>query len=549
MFFVFTTGYQADVFQRAAIAHQLTRCLTEPLFSSATERARQLDEHFRRTGKPVGPLHGLPVSLKDTFFVKGVDSTLGLAALAFRPAKENAPLAGLLQSLGAVIVAKTNVPQTVATLDSCNHLFGRTLNPLNRQLSAGGSSGGEGALVALRGSMVGFGTDIGGSIRVPAMCCGLYGFKPSVGRVPYGGQQDGHFSLQGKPSGKGRAALQAVAGPLARCVADIDAVMREIVPRAELWGEDCIPGPWPSMSSTPGSRLTVGVLRSDGLVTPLPPIANVLDEVARILRHTAGVDVVEIPVPPVLKKCQALAGRLMDVDGGGPMLDLLEQTGEPLTPWLQGRLRRRKPTTLEQLLELQSERIMIEREMMKVWTSSSTSSSDATKNNNNGRTRTIDAIICPVAPHPVPEHDRYNAVGYTSAWVLLDYPAGTIPVRTVRESDLELGREMTPPVLGSWDRKNRELCRFPFFFYCFYFLPYLYTQCSSCFYFNLSKRARLNTPLLQGTNPPSTAACTWTRRSASRSSRPGCTTTSSAAPWTSSTAPSGRRRSASPSCS
>lgn len=471
MFFVFTTGYQADVFQRAAIAHQLTRCLTEPLFSSATERARQLDEHFRRTGKPVGPLHGLPVSLKDTFFVKGVDSTLGLAALAFRPAKENAPLAGLLQSLGAVIVAKTNVPQTVATLDSCNHLFGRTLNPLNRQLSAGGSSGGEGALVALRGSMVGFGTDIGGSIRVPAMCCGLYGFKPSVGRVPYGGQQDGHFSLQGKPSGKGRAALQAVAGPLARCVADIDAVMREIVPRAELWGEDCIPGPWPSMSSTPGSRLTVGVLRSDGLVTPLPPIANVLDEVARILRHTAGVDVVEIPVPPVLKKCQALAGRLMDVDGGGPMLDLLEQTGEPLTPWLQGRLRRRKPTTLEQLLELQSERIMIEREMMKVWTSSSTSSSDATKNNNNGRTRTIDAIICPVAPHPVPEHDRYNAVGYTSAWVLLDYPAGTIPVRTVRESDLELGREMTPPVLGSWDRKNRELCRFPFFFLLFLFSP------------------------------------------------------------------------------
>ncbi|KAA8651633.1 hypothetical protein EYZ11_004895 [Aspergillus tanneri] len=431
--------------KRAAIAHQLTRCLTEPLFERALYQAKELDLHLQRSGKPIGPLHGLPVSIKDTFHVKDVDSTMGLAALAFQPATEDSPLVKLLESLGAVIIAKTNVPQTVGTLDSCNHLFGRTLNPLNRQLTAGGSSGGEGALVALRGTMVGFGTDIGGSIRVPAMCNGIYGFKPSVGRVPYRGQEAGHVPA------KMRISLQAVAGPLARSVADLGAIMGEVVPRAELFGEDCIPGQWqgefPSLQlpETQARNVTIGVLRSDGIVEPLPPIAKVLDEVARTLRRTPGVKVVEIPVPPALAKCQGLAGRLMGVDGGNSMMDLLESTGEPLIPWLQGRTKRGKELTLTQLGQLQAQRSVVERELLKMWTLDGVTG------------RRIDAIIHPVAPHPVPEIDRYNAVGYTSSFNLLDYPAGAIPVRPFNESDLETGKEMTAPVIGSWDKANRML--------------------------------------------------------------------------------------------
>ncbi|CAL5866789.1 uncharacterized protein PFLUO_LOCUS999 [Penicillium psychrofluorescens] len=429
--------------KRAAIAHQLTRCLTEPLFPRALQRARDLDEHLQRTGTPVGPLHGLPVSVKDTFCVEGVDSSIGLSALAFKPASANAPLVDLLQSLGAVVIAKTNIPQTLATLDSCNHLFGRTLNPLNRQWTAGGSTGGEGVLVAMHGSMVGFGTDIGGSIRVPAMCQGIYGFKPSQGRVPFGGQEGGQMA------GKGRIALQAVAGPLARSVADLDAVMAEIVPRAELFGEDGIPGYWPSPSTislSPPRNFTVGVLKTDGLVTPLPPITRILGEVANLLRRTPGVEVVDLPLPPVLPKCQALAGRLMSVDDGSNMLDLIEGMGEPLIPWLQGRMKRGKALHINQLAALQAQRAEVEKEMMKMWILSSSK-----------HTRHIDAIICPIAPHPVPEMDRYNAVGYTSTFVLLDYPAGVVPVRPFGEKDLESGREMDAPVLGSWDKANRLL--------------------------------------------------------------------------------------------
>ncbi|GFF41779.1 putative amidase C550.07 [Aspergillus udagawae] len=437
--------------KRAAIAHQLTRCLTEPLFDHAVQRARDLDAHLRRTGRPIGPLHGLPVSVKDCFHIKGVDSSIGIAALVARPATEDAPLIQLLTALGAVVLAKTNVPQTMGALDSANFVFGRTLNPLNRALTAGGSSGGEGVLVALRGCMVGFGTDIGGSIRVPAMCTGVYGFKPSVGRVPFGGQENGQIP------GKGRIALQAVAGPIARSVADLGAVMAEIVPRAELFGEDCIPGVWAGEFPRAGGlgsagmqrrKVTIGVLRADGVVQPLPPVARVLDEVAQTLRRTPGVEVVEIPVLPALTKCQGIAGRLMGVDDGSTMLDLLESTGEPLIPWLQGRVKRGKALSVVQLAQLQAQRSAVERELLEMWMRS---------DGDRLAGRQVDAIILPVAPHPVPEIDRYNAVGYASSFVLLDYPAGVIPVRRFCEADLELGKEMTAPVLGSWDKANRLL--------------------------------------------------------------------------------------------
>lgn len=168
--------------KRAAIAQQLTNCLTEIFFEDGIARAKQLDDHLRRYGKPFGPLHGLPISIKDSFKVKGYDASLGVASLCFQPATTNSALVDLLLSLGAVLYCKTNIPQTLSSLDSHNNVFGRTMNPVNRQLTAGGSSGGEGALVAMNGSPLGIGTDVGGSIRVPAMCNGLVGVKPSHGR-------------------------------------------------------------------------------------------------------------------------------------------------------------------------------------------------------------------------------------------------------------------------------------------------------------------------------------------------------------------------------
>lgn len=156
--------------------------MTEIFFDEAIRRARSLDrERQANPFKPLRAFHGLPVSLKDSFQVLGHDTSTGLACFVDEPAGEHSATASMLLDLGAVLYCKTNLPQSIMTADSDNNVFGRTLNPRNTRLTAGGSTGGEGALIALRGSVLGVGTDIGGSIRVPSVCNGLYGLRPSVG--------------------------------------------------------------------------------------------------------------------------------------------------------------------------------------------------------------------------------------------------------------------------------------------------------------------------------------------------------------------------------
>ncbi|RJE22561.1 Amidase [Aspergillus sclerotialis] len=130
--------------KRAAVAQQLVGCLTETMFTEAQERARYLDS-LREQGKLVGPLHGLPVSIKDNFHYKGTEATIGMVAFMDQTSTENSPLVDILLKLGAVICVKTNVPQTMMSSESHNNVFGRTLNPWNTALNPGGSSGGEGA--------------------------------------------------------------------------------------------------------------------------------------------------------------------------------------------------------------------------------------------------------------------------------------------------------------------------------------------------------------------------------------------------------------------
>lgn len=96
--------------KRAAVAHELTNCLSETLFPEALERAKALDDHLQKTGKPVGPLHGLPISLKDNFNIIGKDSTIGFVSWVDQPATYNTVLVDVLTKAGAVLYVKTNVP-------------------------------------------------------------------------------------------------------------------------------------------------------------------------------------------------------------------------------------------------------------------------------------------------------------------------------------------------------------------------------------------------------------------------------------------------------
>lgn len=198
---------------RACVAHQLTNCLSETLFKEALSRAAQLDNHLKSTGKPIGSLHGLPISLKDNFQLPGVASSLGFVTWANEPATHISILPQILLSLGAVIYVKTNVPTAMMIAETVNNLFGRTTNPLNRALTSGGSSGGESSLITFCASPLGVGTDIGGSLRIPAACTGIYTLRPSFGRFPTGGARSGLA---------GQEAVNSVNGPMARSVASLE---------------------------------------------------------------------------------------------------------------------------------------------------------------------------------------------------------------------------------------------------------------------------------------------------------------------------------------
>ena len=409
--------------------------------------AIELDEHLARTGKPKGPLHGLPISIKDSFRLPGYDSSVGIVALCNKPNTTISPLVQLLLDAGAVPIAKTNVPQTMMALDSHNNVFGRVVNPLNTLLTPGGSSGGEGALMALRGSALGVGTDIGGSIRIPAMCAGLYGIKPSWQRVPYSNQE------AGMPAGSSKLSIQASAGPIARSLRDCETFLRAVADMAPWkYDADVICGDWQSMGEAK-KTLTLGIVRRDGAIDPLPPISQVLDDVVLALRRQ-GVEVKELDVTPLLKQCQSLANQFFTIDGNHSWLDILAKTGEPLSPWLQTRVRRKTPHSLEKVRDLHAKRDELRNKFLSVW-------------------RDVDAIVCPVAPHPIPPIDRWNGVSWTSSWVLLDYAAGVcadipsltprrltfcqnLPVRPFEKSDLEGSLSPEPP-LGGWDKVNREL--------------------------------------------------------------------------------------------
>jgi Asp-tRNA(Asn)/Glu-tRNA(Gln) amidotransferase A subunit family amidase len=277
------------------------------------------------------------------------------------------------------------------------------------------------------------------------MCNGVYGLKPSVGRFPYGGQQGGQLESIS------RLGIQAVAGPIAYSIADIDTVMSAIqscAPWEFLGAEDVLPWTWATPTPPPNLLTTkpylIGILASDGLVEPIPPIQHLLSNLATTLRSVPNISIINIPTPPAWSACQNTANSLMSLDGGNNMFDILESNNEPLSPWLKDRMRRGKPKTLEQVRLLQAKRSELEKQMNMIWTT------------NDGRR--IDTIICPIAPHPVPPIDRWNAVNYTSSFVLLDWPTGVVPIRDFDESDLRLDwLDGEPKIKGSWDKRNREL--------------------------------------------------------------------------------------------
>lgn len=308
--------------KRAIIAHQLTACLSDLYMEEALARAKELDEHLARTGNTVGPLHGVPISVKETIPVAG---QLWSAGLAFtrRIADKDCLLIETVRDLGAVFYVKTHQPALVFSLESTSFLA-RTLNPHNIDLASGGSSGGEGALLAMRGSPFGIGSDLGGSIRIPASFCGVYGLKASSGFLPMSGMQFG-------PSPPDLS-LDGIIGPMGHSLRDLDYFLGHVLSRKlHLKDPDTLPMPYTGLGT--GKRpqtLKVGILTTYGIVQPQPPVSQAL-EWARSELQQKGFDVVPYTFYEP-DRAHRLFNKLVIHDGMKAALEALKVGNEPTFP-------------------------------------------------------------------------------------------------------------------------------------------------------------------------------------------------------------------------
>src|ERR1039457_3972504 len=206
------------------------------------------------SGKALGALHGVPISIKSSLEVAGVQYELGTRLRAGHIATQDAPLVARLRSAGAIVLGVTNTPELLMAWETDNLLHGRTNSPWDLERTPGGSSGGEAAAIAAGMSAGGVGSDGGGSIRVPAHFSGICGLKPTPGRIP----ATGHFPASGGPF-----ALIGVVGPMARTVADVKALFE--VMQGPDDGDTCaapVPLRWPSDSDA--RRLRIGYFEDDG---------------------------------------------------------------------------------------------------------------------------------------------------------------------------------------------------------------------------------------------------------------------------------------------
>ncbi|KAM5385934.1 hypothetical protein ACJA88_002084 [Fusarium oxysporum] len=247
--------------KRAIIAHQLTCCLTQWWFEKAVLTAQLLDQYQDNTGMTCGPLHGVPVSIKEHMPASNHWSNVGYLATR-KLDREDCQMVKILRDAGAVLFCKTNQPQSIMHLETTSP-WGRTLNPHNINLSAGGSTGGEAALIALRGSVLGIGTDIGGSVRGPAGFCGIYGLKTTSYVFPQKDFLPGGFAAE--------LNVLCSAGPMCTSLRDVDLLM-SVVSGSRPWLKDprLVPLHWTGRL-TENKPLKIGLMINDGLITPQPP--------------------------------------------------------------------------------------------------------------------------------------------------------------------------------------------------------------------------------------------------------------------------------------
>jgi fatty acid amide hydrolase len=425
--------------------------LVWPRVEQARREANQADA-ARRRGEPIGSLHGVPVTIKDQFDVAGLPTTFGVARLADRPAAADGPMVAALRSAGAIVLGKTNVPQTLGAIETDNLLFGRTNNPWDLARTPGGSSGADAALVAAGGSPLSLGADYGGSLRIPAAWNGICTLKPTARRLP--------TDRAPVRSACGDEGIIAQPGPLGRSIGDVLLALRVLIESTvaqPLAGNPPVPWRDPPVSGVTGLRVAL-LSEIDGF-TPSPAVRRALEEAATALR-AGGASVEPWHDVPDTAEGIGVALQVYMAGGGAFIRQLL--AGETPHPLLRGDLqiaslpnpamramtaalratgqhraarlvRHIRRLSAREYLDVLGDRIGYERRFI--------AAMDADG---------YDLVLCPATPMPAVPHGASPKLpdlpGPSMLFNLLGMPAGVVPVTRVRpgeESDRPPGSRDT----------------------------------------------------------------------------------------------------------
>jgi amidase len=373
---------------------------------SARKEADEADAALAR-GEIKGPLHGVPMTIKDTLETTGVICTGGTKGRANYVPKADATAVARLRAAGAIFLGKTNVPELAGAVETDNLVYGRTNNPYDLTRTPGGSSGGEAAIISSCGSPLGLGTDAGGSIRIPAHFCGLAAIKPTSGRVPRTGQF---------PQPMGARAPVFHVSLIARPVEDL-ALALPIISGPDFRDHSIVGMPLLDPKAVTLGGLKLAFFEDDGLASPTREIAAAVRDSARAFAD-AGVKVEEKRTPDA-EKAATVYHDMSRGDGGAGTRAFLKSIGsDPISPLFEKALTYSVAPAMANTTDALAAFVR--------W--------DLFRNSMLRFMENYDAVLSAVAPFPALLHgtsfDEQNrkGFGYSQMYNLTGWPTATVRV-------------------------------------------------------------------------------------------------------------------------
>lgn len=369
---------------------------------AALNEAHSADSKLAR-GSDVGPLHGVPFTIKDSFDTEGIVTTAGTLGRATHVPEQDATVVARIKAAGAILLGKSNTPEFTCCLETDNLVYGRTNNPFDLARSPGGSSGGAAAIVAAGGAPFDVGSDTGGSIRVPAHFCGVAGIKPTSGRV----SRFRHIlGLRGifEPFTQ--------LGPISRAVEDL-ALVLSVIAGPDWRNPFVVPMPMGAPSAVKVPDLRVAYFTDNGFYTPTDDTIDTVQAAADAIAESGAE--VRAALPDGIEQTQDIFLGLLFADGLNWIDDLLERAGTSQPhPWIGEALKDRDPPSSAADIGRLVDRWNEYRATLI------------------GFMEHYDVIVCPAVGFPAPAHggtlteEALPAFSYTETFNLTGWPAAVV---------------------------------------------------------------------------------------------------------------------------